>query len=197
MKHLIITGFDPFDGADINPAWEAVSRLPDTVGEFRLTKLMIPTQFEVAGKKVLAAAAADPADVILCVGQAGGRAAVTPERIGVNLMDATISDNAGVSPKEVPCVPGGPDGLFSTLPVKAMADAVCKAGLPGQVSMSAGTFVCNDTLYRLLYHFRDSGTKVGFVHVPFLPRQAGERYPSMELPDMVRALEAIICALHK
>lgn len=197
MKHLLITGFDPFDGADVNPAWEAVCRLPDTLGGFRLTKLMIPTRFGIAGKQVLAAAAADPADVILCVGQAGGRAAVTPERVAVNLMDATISDNAGVSPKEEPCIPGGPDGLFSTLPVKELADAVCKAGLPGQVSLSAGTFVCNDTLYRVLYHFRDSQTKVGFIHVPFLPEQAGDRYPSMELADMVRALESIICALHK
>ena len=196
MKHLLITGFDPFDGADINPAWEAVSRLPDTVGGFRLTKLMIPTRFQTAGEKVLEAAAADPADVILCVGQAGGRAAVTPERIAVNLMDATISDNAGVSPKEQPCIEGGPDGLFSTLPVKAMAQAICDAGLPGQVSLSAGTFVCNDTLYRLLYRFRGTDTKVGFVHVPFLPGQANGRYPSMELRDMVRALVAIICVLH-
>ena len=197
MKHLIITGFDPFDGADINPAWEAVSRLPDTVGDFRLTKLMIPTRFERASEKVLAAAAADPADVILCVGQAGGRAAVTPERIAVNLMDAPISDNAGVCPKEQPCIEGGPDGLFSTLPVKAIADAVAAAGIPAQVSLSAGTFVCNDTLYRLSYHFRGTGTRVGFVHVPFLPQQAADRYPSMELGDMVRALEIAINTLYK
>ena len=197
MKHLIITGFDPFNGATVNPAWEAVSRLPDTVGDYRLTRLMIPTRFRTAGEQVLAAAEKDPADVILCIGQAGGRAAVTPERVAVNLMDATICDNAGVCPTEEACVPGGPDGLFSTLPVKAMADAVCAAGLPGQVSLSAGTFVCNDTLYRLLYHFRGTGTKVGFVHVPFLPEQAGEKYPSLKLEDMVRALEAIICALHK
>ncbi len=197
MKHLIITGFDPFGGETINPAWEAVRRLPDTVADFRLTKLEIPTQFENASKKVLEAAKNDPADVIICIGQAGGRSAVTPERIGVNLMDATITDNAGISPKEQPCVPGGPDGIFSTLPVRAMAQAICDAGLPGEVSPSAGTFVCNDTLYRLLYHFRGTETKVGFVHVPFLPQQAKEGVPSMELGQMVQALEAVICALHK
>lgn len=197
MKHLIITGFDPFGGETVNPAWEAVRRMPDTIADFRLTKLEIPTQFETASQKVLEAAKNDPADVILCIGQAGGRSAVTPERIAVNLMDATISDNAGISPKEQPCVPGGPDGIFSTLPVKAMAQAICDAGLPGQVSLSAGSFVCNDTLYRLLFHFRDSATKVGFVHVPFLPQQAKDGRPSMELGQMVQALEAAICALHK
>lgn len=197
MKHLIITGFDPFGGETVNPAWEAVRRLPDTVADFRLTKLEIPTQFETASLKVLEAAKNDPADVILCIGQAGGRSAVTPERIAVNLMDATISDNAGVSPKEQPCIPGGPDGLFSTLPVRAMAQAIRDAGLPGEVSLSAGSFVCNDTLYRLLWHFRGSSTKVGFVHVPYLPQQAGERFPSLELGQMIQALEAAICALHK
>lgn len=197
MKHLIITGFDPFGGETVNPAWEAVQRLPDIISDFRLTKLEIPTKFETASRTILETAKNDPADVILCIGQAGGRSAVTPERIAVNMMDATISDNAGISPKEQPCIPGGPDGIFSTLPVKAMAQAICDAGLPGQVSLSAGTFVCNDTLYRLLFHFRGSTTKVGFVHVPFLPQQANNRHPSMELGQMVQALEAVICSLHK
>ena len=197
MKHLIITGFDPFGGETVNPAWEAVRRLPDALGGYRLTKLEIPTQFETAANTVLAAAENDPAAVILCVGQAGGRSAVTPERVAVNLMDARIADNAGFSPREQPCVPGGPDGLFSTLPVRAMADAITAAGIPGQVSLSAGTFVCNDTLYRLLLHFRDTSTRVGFVHVPYLPSQSKDTYPSLELGQMVQALEAVICALDK
>ncbi len=197
MKHLLITGFDPFGGESINPAWEAVRRLPDTCSDFRLTKLQIPTQFELASRHILDAAEKDPADVILCIGQAGGRSAVTPERIAVNLMDASISDNAGVSPKEQCCIPDGPDGIFSTVPVKAMAQAICDAGLPGQVSLSAGSFVCNDTLYRLLYHFRGSDTQVGFVHVPFLPQQAKNNQPSMELEQIIQALTAAISALHK
>ena len=195
MKHLIITGFDPFGGETVNPSWEAVSRLPDTIGNYRLTKLQIPTVFGLASRTVLDAAESDRPDVILCVGQAGGRDAVTPERIAVNMASATISDNAGVSPREEPILPGGPDGIFSTVPVAAMAEAIVDAGLPGKISNTAGTFVCNDTLYRLLSHFAGTGTKVGFIHVPHLPSQAKEGAPSMELADIIRALTAAIGAL--
>lgn len=195
MKHLLITGFDPFGGETINPAWEAVKLLPDTLGDYRLTKLEIPTVFEKAAGAVMAAAERDRPDVILCIGQAGGRAAVTPERVAINLMDARIADNEGRIPRETPVVPGGPDCLFATVPVRAMADAICAAGLPGQVSLSAGTFVCNDTLYRLLHRCAGTGTRVGFIHVPFLPQQAKEGVPFMELPDIVRALTSAISAI--
>lgn len=197
MPHLIITGFDPFGGEAINPAWEAVKRLPGQVGGYRLTKLEIPTQFALAAETVLAAHRADPADVILCVGQAGGRAAVTPERIAINLMDARIADNAGFQPREMPILPDGPDGIFATVPVGAMAQAMIGAGLPGAVSLSAGSFVCNDTLYRLLHHFAGSATRVGFIHVPFLPQQAKGNQPSMELDQMVAALTAAIGGLNQ
>ena len=195
MKHLIITGFDPFGGESINPAWEAVKRLPDTLSGYRLTRMEIPTVFGKAAQTVLAAAEADPADVILCVGQAGGRAAVTPERIAINLNDARITDNEGNQPVEAAIDPKGPDGIFSTLPVSAMAQAIRDAGLPGQVSLSAGAFVCNDTLYRLLRHFEGTTTRVGFIHVPYLPQQAKEGVPSMELEQILQALTALISAL--
>ena len=195
MKHLLITGFDPFGGETVNPSWEAVSRLPDTVGDYRLTRLQIPTVFGLAARTVLAAAQADAPDVILCVGQAGGRDAVTPERVAINMASATIADNAGTIPQEEPIIPGGPDGIFSTVPVRAMADAIAAAGLPGKVSNTAGTFVCNDTLYRLLHHFAGTGTRVGFIHVPHLPTQAREGAPSMELADITAALAAAIGAL--
>ena len=109
MKHLLITGFDPFGGETVNPSWEAVSRLPDTVGDYRLTKLQIPTVFSRAARTVLDAAKDDTPDVILCIGQAGGRDAVTPERIAINMASATIADNAGITPSEEPILPGGPD----------------------------------------------------------------------------------------
>ncbi len=195
MKHLLITGFDPFGGGTVNPAWEAVSRLPDAVGPYRLTKLQIPTVFGLAAQTVLAAAEADAPDVILCVGQAGGRSAVTPERIAINAASATIHDNAGNLPTEQPIVPGGPDGIFSTVPVRAMADAIVEAGVPGAVSNSAGTFVCNDTLYRLLYHFAGSPVRVGFIHVPYLPQQAKEGVSCMPLEEIIAALTAAIGAL--
>ena len=195
MKHLLITGFDPFGGETVNPSWEAVSRLPDTVGDYRLTKLQIPTVFSLAARTVLSAAGDDIPDVILCIGQAGGRDAVTPERVAINMASATIADNHGSMPKEEPVIPGGPDGIFATVDVAAMARAVCDAGLPGKISNTAGTFVCNDTLYRLLHRFAGSGTRVGFIHVPHLPDQAGEGKPSMELADIIAALTAAIGAI--
>lgn len=195
MKHLIITGFDPFGGETVNPAWEAVRRLPDSVGGFRLTRLQIPTLFAHAAQHVLEAAQADAPDVILCVGQAGGRSAVTPERIAINLNDARIPDNGGFQPSEQLIDPDGPDGIFSTVPVSAMAEAIRAAGIPGQVSLSAGAFVCNDTLYRLLRRYEGTSTRVGFIHVPFLPSQAKEGVPSMELEQIIAGLTAAIGAL--
>ena len=195
MKHLLITGFDPFGGASVNPSWEAVSRLPDTVGGYRLTRLQIPTVFGVAAKTVLAAAAQDAPDAILCVGQAGGRDAVTPERIAINMASARIPDNAGNQPVETPILPGAPDGMFSTVPVYAMAGAIAAAGLPGKISNTAGTFVCNDTLFRLLHHYAGTPVRVGFIHVPWLPEQAKEGAPSMALDDIVAALTAAIGVL--
>jgi pyroglutamyl-peptidase len=195
MKHLIITGFDPFGGETVNPSWEAVRRLPDVIGDYRLTKLQIPTVFALAAETVLAAAAADAPDVILCVGQAGGRDAVTPERIAVNMASARIPDNQGNQPVETPILPGAPDGIFSTVPVAAMAEAITAASFPGKMSNTAGTFVCNDTLYRLLYHFAGTSVRAGFIHVPWLPEQAKEGAPSMELQDITAALTAAIGAL--
>jgi pyroglutamyl-peptidase len=195
MKHLLITGFDPFGGETVNPSWEAVSRLPDIVGPYRLTKLQIPTVFAAAADAVLAAAKADRPDVILCIGQAGGRDAVTPERIAVNMASASIPDNAGHRPVEAPILPGGPDGIFATVPVAAMAEAIVGAGLPGKISNTAGTFVCNDTLYRLLHHYAGTSIRAGFIHVPWLPEQAKEGAPSMELADITAALTAAIKVL--
>ena len=192
MKKLLITGFDPFGGATLNPAWLAVQALPDVVGSFALTKLEIPTVFGLAPKTVLEKAAQIQPDVIISVGQAGTRPAVTPERIGINVRDARITDNAGISPKDEPIVPGGPDGLFSTLPVKAMIAAIQEAGLPASVSNTAGTFVCNDVLYSLLHHYAGSSVRCGFIHVPWLPEQG---QPSLPLEDTAKALEIAIRAL--
>ena len=195
MKHLLITGFDPFGGETVNPSWEAVSRLPDTVGEYRLTKLQIPTVFSLAARTVLDAAKDDIPDVILCIGQAGGRDAVTPERIAINMASAKKPDNAGNQPLEAPIIPGGPDGIFSTVPVAAMAEAIAAAGLPGKISNTAGTYVCNDTLYRLLHHYAGTATRVGFIHVPHLPQQAEGGAPSMTQDAIIAALTAAIGAI--
>lgn len=189
MKKLLITGFDPFGGEKINPAWEAVKRLPEQVGKYALCKLEIPTVFGLAAETVLKKAQEVKPDVILCIGQAGGRAAVTPERIGVNIRDARIPDNAGNQPRGEFCVPAGPAAYFATVPVIAMEDAIRAAGLPATVSNSAGAFVCNDVLYTLLHHFNGTDVKVGFIHVPYLPEQGN---PNLPLADTVKALTAAI-----
>lgn len=191
MKKLLITGFDSFDDNTTNPSWETVRNLPDQVGEYVLCKLQIPTVFGVAAKKVLDVAADFQPDLILCVGLAGGRDAVTPERIAVNIRDARIPDNEGNQPTGSLIAVDGPAAYFSTVPVVDMAAAIRKAGIPGAVSNSAGTFVCNDTLYSLLHHYADASVRVGFIHVPYLPEQGA---PSMTLEQTTSALTAAINA---
>ena len=189
---LLITGFDPFGGATVNPSWEAVRLLPDRIGDVEIHKLMIPTVFGMAARTVMEKVELCQPQVILCVGQAGGRNGVTPERIGINVRNGRIPDNAGNQPREQPVIEDGPDGLFATVPVVEMVRAMEATGIPASVSNSAGTFVCNDTLYTLLYRYRGTGIRVGFIHVPYLPEQGT---PSLPLEDTVRALSAAISVL--
>lgn len=189
---LLITGFDPFGGATVNPSWEAVAKLPDRIGNWMLCKLQIPTVFGLAAQTVLEKAQEVNPAAILCLGVAAGRSAVTPERIGINVSTARIPDNHGNQPQDEPVIPHGPDGLFSTMNVSAMAAAIEETGLPGAVSNTAGTFVCNDVLYTLLHHYQGTGVKVGFLHVPQLPEQGD---PSLPLADTIRAITAAIEAL--
>lgn len=194
MKKLLITGFDPFGGESINPAWEAVKLLPDAIGDYELTKLEIPTVFGVAAQTVIDKAEELNPDVIISVGQAGGRASVTPEMVGINLRFATLPDNMGAVPCDIPIIEGGPAAYFSTLPVRTMAKAICDAGLPGAVSYSAGSFVCNDVLYSVLHRFAGTSVRAGFIHVPFLPEQTTDK-PSLSLDKTVAALCAAITAI--
>lgn len=189
MRKLLITGFDPFGGASINPSWEAVKLLPEYIGDFQIIKLEIPTLFGTAAETVLREADRIQPDVILCVGQAGGRDAVTPERVGINIRSARIPDNGGNQPVEEPIAPNGPDAYFATVPVAKMAEAIRGAHIPGAISNTAGTFVCNDTLYSLLHHYAGTPVKVGFIHVPYLPEQGS---PSLPLERTVAALTAAI-----
>ena len=198
MKQLLITGFDPFGGEEINPAWEAVRQLPDAVGDYVLTKTEIPTVFGEAANTVLKTVDTmpTPPDVILCIGQAGGRAAVTPEFVAINYRRASIADNAGTLISESPILADAPAAYFATVPVQRMTAAITDAGIRAQTSYSAGTFVCNDVLYLLLHRFSSGQTQVGFIHVPFLPEQVRDtRTPSLPLDDTVRALTAAIGAL--
>jgi len=194
-KKLLITGFDPFGGESINPSWEAVALLPDVIGAWELTKLQIPTVFEKAAEQALSAAVEIQPDVVLCIGQAGGRPSITPEFAALNIRSASIPDNEGGVPVDVPVVAGGPAGLFSTIPCRAIVESIKAAGISAAVSYHAGTFVCNDLLYTLLWNFRNTTTRVGFIHVPFLPQQTGEGKPCMTLEDICLGLETAIRSL--
>ena len=174
---VLITGFMPFGGQSVNPSWEAVSALADTIGDHRLEKLLLPVEYGEAANLTLEMARELSPEVILCVGQAGGRDAVTPEVIGINLREASIPDNAGVACAGTPIDPDGPDGIFSTLPVREMAAAIRARGIPSRLS------------YSLLNHFRGTGTRVGFVHVPYIPSQGS---PSLPQEQLVQALTAAV-----
>lgn len=189
MGKLLITGFDAFGGENINPSWLAVEKLPPRIGDHMLCKLAIPTVFGEAARMVLEAAEEFQPDVILCVGLAGGRDAVTPERIAVNIRDARIPDNAGSQPRGEFVVPGAPAAYFATVPVEKMAQVVRDAQVPGAVSNTAGTYVCNDVMYTLLHRYAGTAVKVGFIHVPRLPEQGS---PNLPLEQTVKGLEAAI-----
>ena len=195
MKKLLITGFDPFGGEKVNPSWEAVKRLPDTIGGYELIKLQLPTVFGRAAETLLERAAACGPDAIISVGQAGGRKGITPEVVGINLREAGIPDNQGNQPVNEPVVPGSPAAYFATLPVRDMVAAMKEEGLPCGLSYSAGAFVCNDVLYTVLNHYQGTKVQAGFIHVPFLPEQAAEGVPSLPLEEIVRGLEAAIKAM--
>lgn len=198
MQAILITGFEPFGGETINPSWEAVRLLPDEIEGYAIRKLRLPVTFLEATRKLSENVLENPPAAILCIGQAGGRAAVTPERIGINLMDARIPDNDGYSPVETPIAPEGPDAYFSTLPVTAMVQAIRDAGVPSQASLSAGTYVCNSLLYGALHFVAQQGLKIpaGFIHVPFLPQQVLTKpQPSLTLEQLKTALEAAVRAV--
>lgn len=190
MKKLLITGFEPFGGEEINPSWEAVSRLPDAVGGYELTRLCLPVVFGEAARTALTVAREISPDVIICVGQAGGRDAITPELVAINLRHASIPDNSGATPCDLPVIEGGQNAYFSTLPVRKMAEAVAATGIKAHISYSAGAYVCNDLLYTLLSTYEGSGIRVAFIHIPYIPEQG--KQPSMPLDDIVSALTVAI-----
>ncbi|MDO5028745.1 MAG: pyroglutamyl-peptidase I [Bacillota bacterium] len=196
---ILVTGFDPFGGEKINPAIEAVKKLPDEIAGAQIIKLQVPTVFHKSAALMYEKIKEIQPDVILNIGQAGGRAALTPERVAINLDDARIPDNEGQQPIDQKIRPDGPAAYFSSLPIKAMVAKIQEAGLPASVSNSAGTFVCNHLMYQTLYFIDKEfpGTVGGFIHIPFLPDQVVTKanMPSMALADITRGLELAIEAL--
>ena len=199
MTTVLVSAFDPFGGETINPAQEAVAALPGTVAGARVVTVVVPTVFGASVEAIVAAVEEHEPDAVVCVGQAGGRFDITPERVAINVDDARIPDNAGAQPIDAPVVADGPSAYFATLPVKAMVQAIRDVGLPASLSNSAGTFVCNHLMYGALHHAatRRPGLRAGFVHVPFVPAQVVDKpgAPSMAPADITRALTAAIGAV--
>lgn len=170
---ILITGFDPFGGEPVNPAYEAVKLIPDTIAGAEIVKIEIPTVFGEAGKAVEKGIIENKPDVVVCVGQAGGRSDVQVERVAINLCEARIPDNAGNQPMDEKVQADGPDAYFATIPVKAMVKNMHDHGLTGSVSYTAGTYVCNNVMYDLLYMIDKKYPSIrgGFIHVPFAVQQ--------------------------
>ena len=199
---LLLTAFDPFGGDAINPALEAVKLVADKIGRFDIVKLEVPTVFRKSIDTVAKAIDEEKPDVVLCIGQAGGRFEITPERVAINVDDARIKDNEGNQPIDIKIFEDGENAYFTTLPIKAMVEAIREANLPAAVSNTAGTFVCNHLMYGVLYTLAKKypHIKGGFTHVPFIPAQAARRTPVapyMALEDIRRGLEAAIVDIDK
>ncbi len=195
---ILLTGFDPFGGETINPAWETVRRVSCARAE--LIRAEIPTSYARGPERLRELMAENLPDAVVCVGQAGGRRGVTIERVAINCMDATISDNDGVLLTDQPIDPAGDAAYFSTLPIRRMQRALREAGFTAAISNSAGTFVCNRVLYEALSvtSRMKNAPLCGFIHLPYLPQQAEGKQPQppcMPLEDMISALETAINAL--
>lgn len=192
---LLLTGFDPFGGSALNPSILAARALHGQhVAGHPVVSAQLPTAFGEAQVRLQALLAQHRPALVLCLGQAGGRSVLSVERVAINLVDARIPDNRGAQPVDAPVVPGGPAAYFATLPVKALHRAAQQAGLPCEVSQTAGTFVCNAVFYGLMHQLSAGavpGARGGFVHVPWLPEQG---MPGMQLRDMVRGIHAMLWA---
>jgi pyroglutamyl-peptidase len=193
---VLLTGFEPFGGDVVNPSELAVRALDGLEVEgHRIVTGLLPTVFGAAREVLDVLIDRHRPVLVVGIGQAGGRAAVSFERIAINVDDARIADNAGAQPLDLPVVPGGPAAYFSTLPIKAMRQACEDAGVPAEVSQTAGTFVCNHAFYGLMHRLAhataDRAPRGGFVHVPWLP---GQGVPNLPLDAIQRGLRAAITA---
>ncbi|AOP47151.1 pyroglutamyl-peptidase I [Streptomyces lydicus] len=198
MTRVLLTGFAPFDGETVNPSWQAVrAAAAEPPAGIEVSAVELPCVYGASVAVLRAAIEEARPEIVVCVGQAGGRPDITVERVAINVDDARIPDSSGAEPIDEPIVPGGPAAYFATLPVKACVAAVRAAGLPASVSNTAGTFVCNHVFYGLAHLLATElpGVRGGFVHVPYVPEQVTDRsQPSLPAAAVTRALQEIMVA---
>ena len=190
MTKVLLTGFEPFGKATLNPSGEIVKQISGD----NIVTAILPVAYAQSAERLLALIAEHNPDVVICLGQAEGRTHLTPERIAINLDDARLADNEGVIRNDVPIVMGGPVAYESTLPIKEFVKAVNDAGVPAAISLSAGAFLCNHIFYVAQDHFKGTKVRSGFVHVPLMDEQAGEfpGLPTMPLDQMVKAVRTML-----
>jgi pyroglutamyl-peptidase len=190
MTKVLLTGFEPFGKATLNPSREIVKQISGD----NIVTAILPVAYAQSAERLMALIAEHKPDVVICLGQAEGRTHVSPERIAINLDDARLADNEGVIRNDVPIVVGGPVAYESTLPIKEIVKAINDAGVPAAVSLSAGAFLCNHVFYVAQDHFKGTKVRSGFVHVPLMDEQAGEfpGLPTMPLDQMVKAVRTML-----
>jgi pyroglutamyl-peptidase len=193
MTKVLLTGFEPFGKATLNPSGEIVKQISGD----NIVTAILPVAYAQSAERLLALIAEHKPDVVICLGQAEGRTHISPERIAINLDDARLADNEGVIRNDVPIVAGGPVAYESTLPIKEIVKAINDAGVPAAVSLSAGAFLCNHVFYVAQDYFKGTRVRSGFVHVPLMDEQAGEfpGLPTMPLVQMVKAVRTMLEAL--
>ena len=189
MRHVLLTGFAPFGGESTNPSWEAVQALEgEVVAGHRIVARCLPVEFDASLHALQHALDELVPSLVICVGQAGGRAQMSLERVAINVIDARIPDNAGAQPIDEPVAADGPAAYFTSLPIKAMLAALRNAGFPAEISQTAGTYVCNHVFYGLMHALRGlPGVRGGFVHIPYSPAQAALHAGAPSLPSTVVA----------
>jgi pyroglutamyl-peptidase len=190
MTKVLLTGFEPFGKATLNPSGEIVKQISGD----NIVTAILPVAYAQSAERLLALIAEHNPDVVISLGQAEGRTHVSPERIAINLDDARLADNEGVIRNDVPIVVGGPVAYESTLPIKDIVKAINDAGVPAAVSLSAGAFLCNHVFYVAQDHFKGTKVRSGFVHVPLMDEQTGEfpGLPTMPLDQMVKAVRTML-----
>ena len=193
MTKVLLTGFEPFGKASLNPSGEIVKQISDK----NVVTAILPVAYAQSAAALLSLIEQHKPDVVISLGQAEGRTQISPERIAINLDDARLADNEGVVRSDVPIIVGGPVAYESTLPIKEFVEAMKADGIPAAVSLSAGAFLCNHIFYIAQDKFAGTQIRSGFVHVPLMDEQAAEfpGLPTMPLDQMVKAVRTMLVVL--
>lgn len=192
MRKLLITGFDPFAHYQINPSWQVVQALPDTVGDFEITKMMLPNIYGLESRMLLEKAEELQPDIIIMTGMDSGSTKVHIDTVAINIQDALMEDNMGRRPWNKPIIEDGPAAYFATIPAHQLVQQLQKEGLHVHLGYSSGGYVCNDVFYTVANKFNDTNTKFGFIHVPMLPQMVWDEKQALPLEHSLKIVTRII-----